>query len=576
MTTIIEPEASEAAALPAGRVGWRAMVRNPLGLAALLVIIVITLLVIAAPLIAPYDPIAQDLAHVLQGPSTEHWLGTDSLGRDTLSRLLYGGQPALVGVFFALITFAISGIIFGILAGYFGGWVDRVISSVVDILLSLPGIMIILSILAVFSQNVIAALAVFGLLVSGNFIRVVRAAVISQREELYVASARLSGLSSARVMTRHILPGLVGPVTVQLALFAGGALALQTGLGFLGLADLPPQPSWGGMVGEAASVLQKQPYFLLITGGTITLMTLAFALLGDAIRDVVADSRSASSGRSIKPGKISKDLGSASTHLLEVRDYTVSFVSAGGSRSVVKNISFSLDRGEVVGLVGESGSGKTVTARSLLGLLPENGAVTAGGAWLDGTALSGLGNDGFRGIRGRRIGLVSQEPMVALDPMFRIGTQLIEVISYVSDISRDKRSEYAIELLDAVGIRHAEQTMKKFPHELSGGMLQRVAIAMALAGEPELLIADEPTTALDVTVQAGILDLLRSLKESRGLTVLLVTHDLAVVADVCDRAIVMSQGTIVEQGTVDDIFYNSKSDYTKELIRCTPSLVALS
>lgn len=571
----LEPQASEATTHPVGRVGWKALLRNPLGLVALIVIAVITLLVVAAPLIAPYDPIAQDLANVLQGPSAAHWLGTDSLGRDTLTRLLYGGQTALTGVLFALITFAVSGIIFGILAGYFGGWVDRVISSSVDILLSLPGIMIILSILALFSQNVIAALAVFGLLVSGNFIRVVRAAVMSQREELYVAAARLSGLSSTRVMIRHILPGLVGPVAVQLALFAGGALALQTGLGFLGLADLPPQPSWGGMVGEAASVLQKQPYFLLITGGTITLMTVSFALLGDAIRDAVADSRSASSGRSIKKGQVSTDLEGPSRHLLQVRDYTVSFVTDSGTKAVVQSIGFSLDSGEIVGLVGESGSGKTVTARSLLGLLPENGAVTSGGAWLDGTALSGLGNEGFRGIRGRRIGLVSQEPMVALDPMFKIGTQLIEVIKYVSDVVREDRHQYAIELLDSVGIRDSEDTMRKYPHELSGGMLQRVAIALALAGEPQLLIADEPTTALDVTVQAGILDLLRSLKERRGLTVLLVTHDLAVVADVCDRAIVMSQGEIVEQGTVDDIFYNSKSNYTKELIRCTPSLVAL-
>ncbi|HWI31985.1 MAG TPA: dipeptide/oligopeptide/nickel ABC transporter permease/ATP-binding protein [Microbacterium sp.] len=564
---------AEAASTPRTR---RRPTVNPLAAVAALIIITVTILVALAEWIAPYDPLQQDLTAILQLPSAAHWLGTDTLGRDTLSRLLFGGQPALTGALTALVIFALIGIVFGILAGYLGGWVDRAVSTVVDLMMSLPGIIIVLAVLAVFSQNLYAAMITAGIIAAGSLVRVVRSSVLAIREELYVAAARISGIGPARIMGRHILPGLVGPVSVQLALFAGGALALQTGLGFLGLATTPPAPSWGGMVGEAAPVMFQAPFFLFVTGGTITLLTLAFGLLGDGIRDFnegrTRGQAFASPERRTPVAQPEALTGEAP--LLRVENYSVSF-QGSPPKDVVRGISFTVDRGEIVGLVGESGSGKTVTGLSLLGLLPHSAMVSSGGAWLDAAPLTAMSKQQMRAVRGKRIGLVSQEPMAALDPLFTIGSQMNEVLSRLTTLRGGARTVRARELLAQVGLAGAEEILRKYPHELSGGMLQRIAIAIALAGEPDLIIADEPTTALDVTVQAGILELLRSLREQRGLAVLMITHDLAVVADICDRVLVMRDGEIVERADVDTLFAAPSHEYTATLIRSTPTLVEI-
>lgn len=581
MSTLPETASFPVASAPAGRGRIRNLLAlNPLAIVAAAVIALVIAAVALAPVIAPYDPLAQDLTAILQAPSAAHWLGTDTLGRDTLSRLLYGGQPALLGVATALLVFTLSGLVFGLLAGYLGGWVDRAVGVLVDLILSLPGIIIVLAVLAVFSQNLYAAMITFGFLLSSSLIRVVRGAVLAIREELYVAAAEISGLRSLRIMVRHVLPGIVGPVVVQVAIFAGGALGLQTGLGFLGLASTPPTPSWGGMVGESAPVMFQSPYLLLFSGGLIAVMILAFALVGDGIRDVnegrtggvrtgrrrkprVTDAPQASSLRTAPDGT-----------LLSVRDYSITF-DGTTTREVVSGLDFDIARGEIVGLVGESGSGKTITGLSLLGLLPETAFVSSGDAVLGSTRLTDADAKTFREIRGKRIGLVSQEPMVALDPLFTVGSQLDELLKRLTGLPKAERRARAEELLASVGLPDPARVSSSFPHELSGGMLQRVAIAVALAGEPELIIADEPTTALDVTVQAGILDLFRRLRDERGLAVLFITHDLAVVADLCDRVLVMQHGCIVEEQSVRELFAAPKHPYTRTLIASTPSLVEL-
>ncbi|MGX9901459.1 dipeptide/oligopeptide/nickel ABC transporter permease/ATP-binding protein [Arthrobacter sp. SA17] len=468
------------------------------------------------------------------------------------------------------------GAIFGILSGYLGGWVDRTVGTIVDLMMSLPGIIIILAVLAVFSQNVYAAMIAAGIMVAGSLIRVVRSSVLTTREELFVDAARISGIGPARIMARHILPGLVGPMSVQLALFAGGALGLQTGLGFLGLASPPPSPSWGGMVGEAAPIMFQAPFFLFVTGGTITLMTLAFGLLGDGIRDFNEGRTRGQAFSTPKSRTLTAQMRQPSVDdaMLRVENFSISFHGMP-SRDVVRSIDFTVSRSEIVGLVGESGSGKTVTGLSLLGLLPPTASVMGGGAWLDGEPLTGMSKDRQRAVRGKRIGLVSQEPMAALDPLFTIGSQLNEILRRLTDLRRADRNARAIELLVQVGLPAPQDLLNKYPHELSGGMLQRIAIAVALAGEPDMLIADEPTTALDVTVQAGILDLLRSIRDRRGLAVLLITHDLAVVADICDRVLVMCDGEIIERADVETLFAAPSHEYTATLIASTPSLVEL-
>ncbi|WP_327731866.1 dipeptide/oligopeptide/nickel ABC transporter permease/ATP-binding protein [Streptomyces sp. NBC_00487] len=555
--------------------------RRPVAAASLVVVVGITVAVVLAPLLAPHPPLAQDLLHTLSGPSADHPLGTDVLGRDVLSRLLHGGRPTLIGVGVAVLVYAVVGMSLGVLAGYLRGWTDRVIVALLDVMLSVPAVIITLAVLAIFYQSNVAAMLTLGFFASAGLARIIRSSCIALREELFVDAARVSGLGPARIMARHILPRLTGQLLVPIFLFSGNALAIQTGLGFLGLATPAPAPSWGGMVGEAAQIMQQDPYLLFVSGGVIGLMSLSFGLVGDGLRDLEQDRRQATGGRSRRPVPAAASQTAAEPSdtsldgaVLAVRDYSIAFATAQGPRDVVDSISFTVRPGEIFGLVGESGSGKTVTGLSLLGLLPPNGAVTSGAAWLAGTRISGLPERELQRIRGSEIALVSQEPMVALDPYFTIGSQLAEVIRRI-DAGRggkDAVQQRIRELLTSVHLRDPDDIARRHPHELSGGMLQRVVIAMALAGSPKVLIADEPTTALDVTVQAGILDLLRSLRDEHGMAIILITHDLGVVADSCDRAIVMEHGRIVEEGSVEDIFYRPRHPYTKKLIESTPSI----
>jgi peptide/nickel transport system permease protein len=550
------------------------ILRRPLLLAAIVVVVGITAVVIAAPILSSHGPLEQDLVNAWAGPSGNHLLGTDSLGRDILARLLYGGRPTLSGVAVAVAVFVLVGMFLGVLAGYLMGLADRIVSPALDVMLSVPSVIILLAVLAVFKQNIYVAMVALGFFGSANLARMIRSACMVIREELYVDAARVSGIGPLRIMARHVLPALTGTLVVQMALFSGIALGVQTGLGFLGLGTAAPAPSWGGLVSEAAGVIQQHPSFLLISGGVIGVMTIALGLIGDGLRDLEADRRIMSGSRKLRQGPQPTDEAPVDeTALLVVRDYSVAFSTADGPRTVVDHINFTVRRGEIFGLVGESGSGKTVTALSLLGLLPENGAVVSGDARLDGVRISPATEADLLLVRGHQVGLVSQEPMVALDPLYTVGSQLREVIGRIGD-SKDRRQvrQRGLDLLTSVHLRDPEQVMRLYPHELSGGMAQRVVIALALAGSPRLLIADEPTTALDVTVQAGILDLLRALRDEREMAIILVTHDLGVVADICDRAIVMQKGRIVEQGSLEEIFYEAKDPYTRQLLESTPNI----
>ena len=275
-----------------GRLLRRAL-RKPLGVISAVYLVLLTLACVLAPLIAPYAPLAEDLVHVQQGPTGAHLLGTDELGRDVLSRLLYGGQLTLLGVVECVAVLLVISLPAGLAAGYLGGWVDRAINALVDLLLSVPGIIVVLAVLAVFGTSMTAAMVTFGVLGSAGVIRVVRSAVLSVREELYVAAARVSGVSEPRIVVRHVLPRIAGPVIVQASLFAAIALSIQTGLAFLSLGVAPPAPSWGGMVGEAANLINQDGWLLVPSGGIIALTILAFGLIGDAVRDATVESWSA-------------------------------------------------------------------------------------------------------------------------------------------------------------------------------------------------------------------------------------------------------------------------------------------
>ena len=257
--------------------------------------------------------------------------------------------------------------------------------------------------------------------------------------------------------------------------------------------------------------------------------------------------------------------------LLEVNDLRTSFFTAAGEVKAVNGVSFSLDRHKVLGIVGESGSGKSVTAYSIMQILDPNGRIVGGSVKLDGQELVGAGEKVMKTVRGNKISIIFQDPMTSLNPTYTVGHQLVEAITLHTDRDKKQAWDRAVELLKLVNVNEPEKRMKQYPFELSGGMRQRAMIAMALSCEPDILIADEPTTALDVTIQAQILDLMRSLQEQLGMAIIMITHDLGVVAQRCDEVIVMYAGSICEQGTAEEIFYNPKHEYTKGLLRSIPT-----
>jgi len=260
-----------------------------------------------------------------------------------------------------------------------------------------------------------------------------------------------------------------------------------------------------------------------------------------------------------------------SDRLLEVRDLRTSFFTDAGEVKAVNGVSFNLDKGKVLGIVGESGSGKSVTAYSIMQILAGTGKIVGGSIKLEGQELVGSGEKVMKTVRGNKISIIFQDPMTSLNPTYTIGKQLMEAIMLHTNRNKEQARDRAVEMLRLVNVSEPERRMKQYPHELSGGMRQRVMIGMALACEPDILIADEPTTALDVTIQAQILDLMKSLQKELGMAIIMITHDLGVVAQLCDEVIVMYAGSICEQGTADEIFYNPCHEYTKGLIRSIPT-----
>ena len=258
--------------------------------------------------------------------------------------------------------------------------------------------------------------------------------------------------------------------------------------------------------------------------------------------------------------------------LLEVRDLHTAFTTPAGTVNAVNGVSFNLERGKVLGIVGESGSGKSVTAYSIMQILEKNGKIVSGSIKIDGQELVNAGEKVMKTVRGNKISIIFQDPMTSLNPTYTVGRQLMEAITLHTNRNKKEAWDRAVEMLRLVNVNEPEKRMKQYPFEFSGGMRQRVMIAMALACEPDILIADEPTTALDVTIQAQILELMQSLQKELGMAIIMITHDLGVVAQMCDEVIVMYAGSICEQGTADEIFYNPCHEYTKGLMRSIPTV----
>lgn len=578
-----------AGAAPSGQSGearrssaLQRMLRNPTGLAGLIFLALVILIAVFASVLATHDPAAAPISDVLLKPGENgHLLGTDSTGRDIFSRLVYGARLTLLAAALAAVVAIAIGLPSGLLAGYYGGVFDGLSSWSTNILMALPSMIVLLAVRAAVGPSVWVIMIVFGFLLSPGYFRLTRTAVQSVRNELYVDAARVSGLSDGRIIARHIMSVVRAPIIIQTAMVCGMAISISSSLEFLGLGD-PNTATWGSMVADGFKNIFRAPLTLLWPTLAISGTIAAFVLIGNALRDSLEDLEKTKAKRA-KPapdaeGRTGKRAqppaveAGTEHHLVKVSNIGVAYPQPGGKKkTVVDGVSFHLDRNEVLGIVGESGSGKSQTAFSILGLLPDNALITQGSIQFAGSYTVAPGEDQVSQervgpLRGKRIAYIPQEPMSNLDPAFTVGSQLQRPMMRVLGISKTEAKQRAIELLRSVGIVHPERTYNAYPHEISGGMAQRVLIAGAISCEPDLIIADEPTTALDVTIQAEVLDVLRELQQRLGMGVIIVTHNFGVVADICDRVVVMEKGRLVEEGPVRTILRTPQHPYTKMLL----------
>lgn len=553
---------------------------NPMGFIAAIYLLGMVVLAVFGTAIAPYDPEEVQGYNYMAPPSAANWLGTDAAARDVLSRLIVGAQLTLLLALFTLAVAFVLGTVTGLVAGYFGGWFDQVSNWVASLSGALPGIVVLLTAASVLGNSMWLAMFIFGLLLSPLYFRLVYATTRSVRSELFVDAARVSGLGNVRIIGRHVLSAVRAPIVIQTGLVASIAVGIQAALMFLGMGD-GSSITWGALLQQGFNQMYEQPLIVIWPTIALSVTTMMFVLLSNTIRDEL-ERTAPRSARIRRAGKSEEqllndasavasvrhgDYAAAGELILEVSNLAIGYPDGlGGVKQVVHDVNLSVHRGEAVGLIGESGSGKTQSAFAVLGTLPAGGRIVSGSIRFQGRELVGLSAKEYRSVRGGKIAYIPQEPMSNLDACFTIGTQLIEPMVTVLGISRREARKRAIELLDRVEIPNPEATLKKYPHEISGGQAQRVLIAGAVSCNPDLIIADEPTTALDVTVQAEVLDLLRGLQKETNTALLLVTHNFGVVADLCDYVNVMQYGRIVEAGPVRDIFHHAEHPYTRALL----------
>jgi peptide/nickel transport system permease protein len=555
--------------------------RRPPVLAGLLVIAVLTVCAAAAGLVAPHDPNAIEPNVKFLPPAWEeggrsgYLLGTDQLGRDVFSRLIHGARTSLVIAVCAVALSAAFGVTMGLVAGYFRGWLDTVLMRLADVQLAFPFILLALAILAVSEQK--SAVRIIVVLAIADWVihaRVVRGRVLVEREKEYVQGARALGASHLRTMFLYILPSVLPTALVIAMLELAVLMLVESILAFLGLGVDPPAVSWGTVLADGRQNVAVAWWMLVFPGAAIFLAVLAVNLVADGLADVL-DPRLKLTGRfakRVRRGRAAAAApapqpGQAEPPLLAIEGLSVEFPLEDGSVvHAVQDASFALRAGERLGIVGESGSGKSVTALAIMGLLDAPGRVTAGSVRLRGRELLHLPEHALNKVRGREVAMIFQDPGTSLNPVLRIGYQVAEAIELHQDVSGDEARRRAVEALRLVNIRDPERVADSYPFEVSGGMQQRAMIAMALSCRPGLLIADEPTTALDVTTQAQILRELDALVERLGTGVVLITHDLGVVAEFTDHTIVMHDGIVCEAGPTEQLVADPRHPYTRSLL----------
>jgi peptide/nickel transport system ATP-binding protein len=550
-------------------------VRRPSSAVGVAVVLLFVLVAVAAPLIAPHDPTAQSFAS-REAPSWSHWFGTDRLGRDVFSRVVYGARSILSLTAAATALAVLCGTLVGLYSGFRGGATDEVAMRVADALLAFPALLLALVLLGTIGRSTGSLTLVIVVLYTPIVARVVRSEVLAIKEQPFIEAARLQGESLPRLLGREILPSVLPALSVEAALRFSYAIFLVASLGFLGVGVQPPTPDWGLMVKEARLYVGLSPWTLFFPAGAISLLVIAVNLAADGLKDALLRAgerreRPATRPRTARAARDGAEERPASSRTVAVERLTVSYRVSGRWLDALRGISLTLEPGRTLGLVGESGSGKSTLAYAMVDYLADNGAVRDGTIWVEGTPLHRISPGALRRLRGATISLVAQDPLSSLNPSMRIGMQLIEAF-HPLDLSSGEARRAARALLEDVQLADGGLLMRRFPHQLSGGMRQRIAIAMALAPDPRFLLLDEPTTGLDVTIEAAILDLLARLEQRSERGAMYISHDLALVARVADRVAVLYAGELVEEAETGALFETPVHPYTAGLIASVPQL----
>jgi oligopeptide/dipeptide ABC transporter ATP-binding protein len=566
---------------------FRKAAGTPLGIASGILLALLLLLAIFGPVLWTSKANAIDVLNMQQGPSARHWLGTNLLGQDILYRILVAARLS-IGLALAATAIGVAcGLVLGTAPVIVGRRAGRLITAAVNIAVAFPALLLALFFAVIFGVGARGALLAIGFASAPAFARLVRTLSASVAGLDYIAAARIAGVSRFRLLTRHVLPNIGETLIVNATMASGDALLSFAGLSFLGLGVQAPSYDWGQLLADGLQGIYTRPAAALAPGVAVVLAGLAFNLFGEAL--AVSLGVQSPRLRLRRPASRAVETAQAEStpaHGTDAADRPVLSVSGlrvsfPGGVHPVRDVSFTVRRGEAVGVVGESGSGKSLTALAVARLLEHPAQVSAGRLELHGRDL--LARSADREIRrflGSNVGLVFQDPMTSFNPVKRVGPQLAEAAAEHHGLSRRQAAERAVDRLRAVRIPLPERRARQFPHELSGGMRQRAMIGMAVMGTPALVIADEPTTALDVTVQLQVLRLLKSIQaggdgadgSGGDMALMFISHDITVVGAVCDRVLVMYAGRIVENLPTTDLATRARHPYTRALLAAVPSM----
>ncbi|MEO2098428.1 MAG: dipeptide/oligopeptide/nickel ABC transporter permease/ATP-binding protein [Brachybacterium sp.] len=586
---------------------------------AVVFLVLLAILAVFAPLIAPHGPLTTGTP--VQPPGGEHWMGTDAIGRDIFSRVAHGARSSLLIGLAATGAALVAAAVIGSIAATGAKLLAEIVMRVLDVVMSFPGIALAAVFVAVFGNSLPVLIFAIAFLYVPQLARVVRANVLAQFGEDYVAASQVMGASTAWILAKHVARNCIAPIMVFATVLVADAIVLEASLSFINAGVQPPNPSWGNILSDGKQLLLSGYWWpTFFPGLMILLTTLALNILSEGLTDAMASPRvkvkvdveadekaleeqeavpgaaaatAASGGSEAEPevlGVTDEEttrrllheslaalrtaelarpersvLGDEVPPLLEVQDLRVSFPEAHGEVDILDGISFQVRPGETMGLVGESGSGKSVASLAIMGLLPRTARIS-GKVLLEGKDLLSLSSKQVNALRGHEIAMIYQDALSSLNPSMLIRSQMAQLTTRGGTRSAE-------ELLELVGLE-PQRMLNSYPHELSGGQRQRVLIAMALTRDPKLVIADEPTTALDVTVQKQVVDLLNRLKDELGFAMVFVSHDLALVSQLADRVTVMYAGQVIEQGTTHEMLIDPRHEYTRGLLGSVLSIEA--